>query len=134
MNMPLNLSWPPSVNHYWRHVLMKKKNGEAYVKDLISAEGRKYKRTIGQEVLAQYRGDVRTLEGRIRMAVVLYAPDRRRYDIDNRLKALLDALVDAHVMRDDDQVDEITIKRGPAVSGGMVRVWIQETQVQGKLA
>ena len=133
MNMPLNLSWPPSVNHYWRHVLMKKKNGEAYVKDLISAEGRKYKRTIGQEVLAQCHGDMRTLEGRIRMAVVLYAPDRRSYDIDNRLKALLDALVDAHVMRNDNQVDEITIKRGPVVSGGMVRVWLQETQVQGKL-
>lgn len=132
MNMPLNLSWPPSVNHYWRHVPMRTKTGKLHVNTLISAKGRAYKRQIGQEVLAQCR-PLRTLEGRLRVAVVLCAPDRRRYDIDNRMKALLDALVDAKVMRDDGQVDEIAIKRGPVVKGGLARVWIQETQVQGKL-
>lgn len=61
------------------------------------------------------------------------APDHRRYDIDNRLKALLDALVDAHVMKDDSMVDKIILERGPVVPGGMVRVWIQEAVQQPSL-
>ena len=137
MNMPLELSWPPSVNHYWRHVPMKTKTGKIIVKALISAPGRAYKKQIMADI-AQHlgRGGKRNLKpftGRLRMSIVLCAPDHRIYDIDNRLKALLDALADARVMGNDNQVDELTIRRGPVVPGGMVRVWIQETQAQGSL-
>ncbi len=137
MKMPLELSWPPSINHYWRHVPMRMRSSKTIVKALISAPGRAYKRQIAAEV-AQYscrdgKSKLGLFDGRIRIDVVLCAPDRRRYDIDNRLKPLLDALVEAHVMRDDEQVDLITVRRGPVMAGGMVRVWIQEINTQGKL-
>ena len=137
MQMPLELSWPPSINHYWRHVPMRMKSGKTIVKALISAPGRAYKRQIAAEIARRScEGGKRStgqFTGRLRMEVVLCAPDRRRYDIDNRLKPLLDALVEARVMRDDEQVDLLTVRRGPVVQGGMVKVWIQELQNQGSL-
>ena len=125
----LTLSWPPTVNKYWRHVLI---NG--HVRTLISAEGRQYKRRVVQEVLSQCKP--KTIMGRVRLDIVLYPPDRRKLDIDNRLKALCDAITDAHVWRDDEQIDEIHMVRGTVKSGGSVRVWIEELepkQAQGKL-
>jgi len=137
MQMPLELSWPPSINHYWRHVPFKTRTGKTIVKALISAPGRAYKRQIAAEIAQRScEGKKRMtgqFSGRLRIDVVLCAPDRRNYDIDNRLKPLLDALVEARVMRDDEQVDLLTVRRGPVVQGGMVKVWIQELQNQGSL-
>ena len=51
-------------------------------------------------------------------------PDKRRRDLDNILKAPLDALTHAGVLMDDEQFDEINIVRGQPVSGGRMGVKI----------
>ena len=57
-------------------------------------------------------------------AVTLFPPDRRRYDLDNRLKAVLDSLTEASVWEDDRHVKIIHLEEGGIVKGGACRVCI----------
>ena len=63
-------------------------------------------------------------EGRLAIAVTLFPPDRRRYDLDNRLKAVLDSLTEARVWEDDRYVKIIHLEEGGIVKGGACRVCI----------
>ena len=65
------------------------------------------------------------LTGRLRVELLLYPPDRRRRDIDNYAKSLLDSLTKAGVWEDDSQIDELTIKRCEIIKGGYVDVSIR---------
>lgn len=51
------------------------------------------------------------LLGRLEMRVMLYYRDRRRTDVDNRVKPLQDALTHAGAYRDDTQIDRIIVER-----------------------
>ncbi len=110
----LTLPWPPSVNHYYRRV------GNA---TLISKEGRRYRTRVAGEVLLA--GSPR-VEGRLAVRLAAYPPDRRRRDLDNVQKALLDALQHAGVYGDDSQIDRITVERAEVRDGGRVVVEISE--------
>ena len=74
------LPYPPSVNHYWRRV---------GARTLISRGGRLFRQQVVSILAA--RG-VRPLDGDLEVFIELYPPDRRRRDVDNTQKALLDAL------------------------------------------
>ena len=113
------LPWPPSVNHYWRHVVI---NGRP--RTLLSKEGRAYKLAAADAVRQQRRGPSAPLSGRLAIAVTLFPPDRRRYDLDNRLKAVLDSLTEARVWEDDRHVKIIHLEEGGIVKGGACRVCI----------
>lgn len=113
------LPWPPSVNHYWRRVLVGGKP-----RTLLSKEGREFKRAAVGAVLQQRRGPSAPLSGRLAIAVTLFPPDRRRYDLDNRLKAVLDSLTEARVWEDDRHVKIIHLEEGEVVKGGSCIVHI----------
>ena len=51
-------------------------------------------------------------------------PDKRRRDLDNILKALLDSLVHAGVLIDDEIIDELHIIRLPPAAPGTVFITI----------
>lgn len=116
----LELPWPPSVNHYWRHAVIK---GRAQV--YTSAEGKAYRTAVHESVLQHAPGQRKADTGRIQVGIMAYVPDRRARDLDNINKALLDALVHAKVFEDDSMIDRLTIERGPVVKGGKVRVFIE---------
>lgn len=61
---------------------------------------------------------------RLEMQVTLYPKDRRKQDIDNRIKALWDALTDAGVFDDDEQIDVLMVQRGAIKKGGGCLVMI----------
>jgi len=89
---------------------------------LISKRGRDYKTTVAGILYG-----CKPLSGRIKLTVLLHAPDKRRRDIDNfGGKALLDALGYAGAYEDDSQVDILHIVRGEVIKGGMVKVVIEE--------
>lgn len=119
----LELPWPPSVNAYWRSV-MAGGRGRRCCRVLLSREGRAYRREACAR-LAAIRGD-RPLTGRLDVRVELRAPTRRLLDIDNRIKALLDAMEHAGVYRGDAQVDRLLVERGPVARGGAALVTIRE--------
>jgi crossover junction endodeoxyribonuclease RusA len=88
----------------------------------ISAAGRKYKAEVSDYVV-EYRVP-KLGSARLEMKVVVYPRDRRKQDIDNRVKALWDALVDAGVFDDDEQIDILHLERGEIKKGGGVLVMI----------
>lgn len=110
------LPWPPSVNHYWR----RSKNGMMH----ISAEGVAFREAVGWNALQQKAP--RQLAGDLIVDIEAFMPDRRRRDLDNILKALLDALTHAGVWLDDSQIVDLRIRKAKTI-GGMVKVKILQT-------
>src|SRR6056297_1290137 len=98
----LNLPFPPSVNTYWRHV------GNRV---LVSKKGRQYQATVSSIL---HRKKLKTLEGDLIVDVRLVPPDRRRRDVDNSMKALLDAMQFGGVYLDDSQIVRLTIEKHQA--------------------
>lgn len=110
--LTLTLPWPPTVNTYYRNV-----NG----KTLISEKGRQYRAAVADQVLIQ-RG-AKQFAGRLAVAIVAHVPDQRRRDLDNLFKGTLDALTHAGVWLDDEQIDSLSIVRGPIA--GMLKVRVE---------
>lgn len=92
------LPWPPSVNRYWRTF-----RGRM----LISADGRSYRQ---EAVIAAMPGQ-RFGAAKVRVSIDAWLPDNRRRDVDNLLKAPLDALCHAGIYDDDSQIVELSIRR-----------------------
>lgn len=106
MIITLTLPWPPSINHYWRHT----KNGH-----YISAKGKAYRELVNFHSI-KHRGKFKK-EDRLSVHIEAYPPDKRKRDLDNVLKSLLDALQHAGVYHDDEQIDTLSISRKTAVNG-----------------
>jgi len=120
--MTLGLPWPPSVNTYWRAFAQNTRKG-LRVRKIISEKGRKYR----EQTEAVGALHVRIAADK-RLAVVLdaFPPDRRKRDLDNVPKAVLDALTHAGIYTDDSQIDDLRIRRRPVVKGGRIEVTISE--------
>lgn len=112
--LSLELPYPPSVNHYWRR---------AGARTLISRGGRAFRQTVCSILAA--RG-VRPLDGPLVVDITIHPPDRRRRDIDNCLKSLLDALQHGGAYSDDSQIVRLTIEKGDPLDGGKTRVQIRQ--------
>ena len=108
----MTLPWPPSLNRYWRAV-----QGRM----LISEEGRRYRKAVADAAMLS-RWPKHGAK-RLTVSIEAWVPDKRRRDLDNMLKAALDALTHAGVWDDDSQIDDLRIKRMPV--GGMLKVEVQ---------
>ena len=110
----ITLPWPPSVNTYWRMF----KN-----RMIISKEGREYRVAVQEQILLQ-----RAAHHLIKPLVVeieAWRPDKRRRDLDNLLKAVLDSLAHSGVYQDDSQIVDLRIYWADT-QGGMLKVKIME--------
>ena len=96
------LGLPPTVNHMYRT------GARSRYKTL---EVREYQQYVVNKLREEWSGQ-QTMKGRIEMRLTFQTNNRRRWDIDNRVKALQDCLSLAGVIRDDSQVDELYVKRG----------------------
>nr|BDD45928.1 crossover junction endodeoxyribonuclease rusA [Pseudomonadaceae bacterium] len=112
----LELPYPPSVNHYWRRV---------GARTLISRGGRAF-RTSVCSILADY--GVEPLAGPLEIGIRVHPPDRRRRDVDNVLKSLLDALEHGGAYHDDSQIADLRARMLAPVAGGKVVVRLQRIE------
>lgn len=117
--LEITLPWPPSVNTYWRSVVIHGRN-----KVLISEKGRNYRKEVAWTLAG-----CKKLTGLVRVEVECWMPDRRKRDLDNLFKAIGDSLTHAGVWDDDSQVDDLRIfrarKDGNLLIGGMVKIRIE---------
>ena len=119
--LSIEVPYPPSVNTYWRRV---------GPRTIISKKGRLYQGVVGGIVRAS--GWDLKLDGKLKVAIQAYPPDARRRDIDNILKALLDALGNAGVYIDDSQIVDLHVfKLDPLRPNGLVHVTIEEILPDG---
>lgn len=108
------LPYPPSINHYY----LRTSTGV-----IIGAKGNKYRRDVGF-ILHQHKkacGDKK-----IAVTINLFPPDKRKRDIDNILKCLLDSMEHANIYENDNQIDMLTVIRRNQIQNGAVHVWIRE--------
>ena len=112
----LTLPWPPSINH-----AKGISNNKPYPKNTL----KKFKEDVYVLVRDQYKGPVLG-KSRLEMHIQAFTPDRRRRDLDNIQKVLIDAMQATGLFDDDEQIDYLSILRCPRTKGGEVVVLIKE--------
>ena len=90
----------------------------------MSKAGKEFKAQVSDYVVEYKVPKLGT--ARLEMQVTLYPKDRRKQDIDNRIKALWDALADAGVFDNDEQIDTLMVQRGAIKKGGGCMVIIEK--------
>ena len=112
----LTLPFPPSVNTYWRNF-----QGRM----LISKKGREYRKAVADQILIQ-KGN-KHYKGKIKLTIEAWRPDNRKRDLDNLLKAPLDALTHAGVYEDDQLIVDLRIFWAED-QGGKLKIKIEELE------
>lgn len=118
--LTLELPFPPSVNQYWRNA----------GRTLLSEQVRSYHRQAQALIAIQLAGMQPRFEPFYRpvaVDILLTPPDRRRRDLDNFLKALLDSLTRAKVWTDDCLARDLHVAwdRPRAPGGVVLTIWPQ---------
>ncbi|MDP2322552.1 MAG: RusA family crossover junction endodeoxyribonuclease [Gammaproteobacteria bacterium] len=121
MSLNITLPFPPSLNRYWRHVVIGRS-----ARVLISKEGREYREAVTRHIATLGLGPAMT--NRLSVHIKVYPPDRRQRDLDNMLKAALDAIQAAGVFENDGQIDELTVRRRKMLKGGQITVDIYDIE------
>lgn len=116
--MRITLPWPPSVNRYYRSP----NKGALAGRTLISQEGRAYREVVAALVMESRQSA--GLACPLVVDIEAHMPDKRRRDLDNLMKSLLDSLTHAGVWLDDSQIVDLRIRRAPTI-GGMVHVTVE---------
>lgn len=108
----IDLPWPPTSNNM--HAVYRGRK-------IASAKYRDWIENAGLRLLTQRPAKH---EGPVAVSITLGPPDKRRFDIDNRIKAILDLLVRHQVIQRDDSefVRAVTVKLGEGFVGARVSV------------
>ena len=106
---------PPSNNTYYR------RSGHHMH---ISVKGKEYKKTVCNIVSEFY--PIKFGIQPVRVYIYYYPATRRKDDLDNRFKGILDALTSAGIWDDDSQIDELSISRMQVIKGGKILVTVEQ--------
>lgn len=126
----LVLPLPPSKNN-WHHPVSK---GPLAGRMLLTKEARAYKNTIAE--LAMIKRFRFGTDKPLKITVLVCPRDKRVIDCHNYTGQLFDALQEAHVFEDDNQLEEVSVLLGPVFGGGriFVSLWTIEPNKQALLS
>jgi crossover junction endodeoxyribonuclease RusA len=107
----IHLPYPPSVNRIWRS----NKAGTGTRRVSISPEYDQWKRAADRLAIAlgSCRG-VKKIAGKFEASIIL---QRRRGDLDNRVKGVLDWAQSRELIADDKNCERLTVEWGEAPHG-----------------
>jgi len=118
-DIELRLKWPPTINSYYQPI------GRQRGIKRISDAGKAFRNAVIEDVHEQLGAGI-WFNDRISLTTVLYPPDKRIRDLDNYMKALLDALTHAKLWEDDSLIDQHHIYRGVIIPKGLVHLHIAD--------
>lgn len=121
---PLILPWPPSVNGYWANRVVMPRGGRGFVQTFLTEAAKTYRSNVHAAVLERFGAGLKPTRARLLVSIDAFPPDRRARDLDNTLKAALDALTHAGVWVDDEQIDRLEIERFGVSKPGRLEVRI----------
>lgn len=110
------LPYPPSVNAIWR---------PAGNRIISTDTARAYRQRCAEEIMVQkVPRHHRAIRGRLALHMLVITPaSTRRRDLDNVLKATLDAIQRCGVIEDDESFDRILVERRPRSSNALDSYW-----------
>ena len=115
MSYSCTLPWPPSVNTYYTVWKGRK---------ILSKKGKQFKLDCREHLTVQkvpFTGD-------LSVCVRVSMPDKRRRDLDNLLKPILDVIGEFNVYEDDSQIVDLRILKHPFADKGTVTVTVMEIE------
>ena len=108
----LTLPLSPTINTYY---------GSAGNRRFIKPAGVAFRKEVAALVK---QANLPEMTGRLCIVMRVFPRDKRKQDIDNRVKSLLDSLQHAGVFLDDEQIDDLHVTRGPVAPGGRIELMV----------
>ena len=130
----IKLPWPPSLNHYKKvGGIVKTKSGRLYQNRVNTNETKTFywnvyqqiKKIMPPEGFRFFHNETMALEVWLNMHPPLNVVNTH-WDLDNRLKSLLDSLTRCRVWADDSQIHRLLVEKCEMIENGQVIVKIQE--------
>ena len=116
IGIDMTLPWPPSMNSYY--------GSDRTGRKWVSRRGVDFREVTKKVVEVRFP---KPMEGRLALRVAYFPPTRRKYDIDNYLKPLLDALERAGAFENDEQIDQLEVRKSNVCKGG--HCWVEITRM-----
>jgi len=111
------LPFPVSVNQYYRSIPRGK-----FCSVILSLAGRKFKARVANLIEDSER---QPTDKPVIVMIKLYPPTKRKYDVDNMLKSLLDSLIGIAYV-DDSQIHCLAVSKEEVFKGGKCEIKIKE--------
>lgn len=92
---------PPTINHYYRR---------GYHSVYKTAEAREWQEEI-VSLMREQRSGQNSYTGAVELEIIYQVQSRRKWDIDNRVKALQDCLELAGIIKNDNQIEILKVRR-----------------------
>ncbi len=105
---------PPSVNGIW----INKPNGR-----YKSPKGKQFEKLANLEIKNQYKG--KPINNQLKISINLFFKDKRKRDIDNYNKGILDAMTGI-IYQDDSQIEELHVFKKIGCGFDKVEISIEE--------
>jgi Holliday junction resolvase RusA-like endonuclease len=116
--LSFDFPWPPTANNLYPTVRGKRVSSKAALA---------YRKACADAVLERHIERFRFVGCRLRILIGCHAPKPMAYDLDNRIKATLDALQYCGIIENDNQIDEIMVSRfAPHHELGKLNIVIEE--------
>ena len=123
--MILLLPFPPSINTYWKQVVIKLKSGKSFRSTALSKRARQFRTDALISIKQQYPVH-QLIDYPVRVTIQLHPPTLRAYDVDNFNKGILDVLTHANIWVDDVLVHDLRIVKAEKQKGGNAIVKIEK--------
>jgi len=115
--LDLTLPMPVSVNAYYRAIV----RGRICC-SILSKKGREFKERVANMVSDSQK---QPTDKPVMVIIKLYPATKRKFDVDNYLKSLLDSLIGIAYI-DDEQIQCLAVSKEPVFKGGKCEIKIKE--------